>query len=230
MKKRTITIASSIVLGATLTKAGLLIGWDGGTVGNSATNAPGVSGSLFAASIYEVDTAAGSTDGTFGSSIPGADTATTAYAVRLYNSPNNDRIGVQIYNQTGSDIQLDSLEFDYGRWWADSPQDVVVTYAYGALDDPNNTAITTVTGAPALGGKAGDYTDFSVSLSGLTDTVLANGERATFNLIASNAANIQTNGAFDNVAVVGTVIPEPATLGLLAMISTGLFGIRRILM
>jgi len=218
-----------IVLGTAPAQAELLIGWDGGTVGNSATNVTGVSGSLFANSAYAVDATAGSTDGTFGSSFTGADTATTAYAVRLYDSPNNDRIGVQIYNQTGSDIQLDSLVFDFGRWYADAPQDVIVTYAYGDLADANNTAITTITGI-AVTGKAADYTDLSVSLSGLTDTILADGQKATFNLIASNAAGIYNNGAFDNVGVVGTVIPEPATLGLITLIAAGLFGIRRITM
>ncbi len=228
--KTTVYLATlTIILGTTSIQAELLIGWDGGTTANSATNVNGISGNLFAGSIYALDATAGSIDGTFGSSFVGADTAATAYAVRLFSPGDNDTVGVQIFNQTGSEIQLDSLVFDFGRWFEASPQDVIVTYAYGDLADANGTAITTIAGI-AITGKLADYTDLSVSLSGLTDTILADGQKATFNLIASNATGEYNNSAFDNVGVVGNVIPEPATLGLIAFIGAGLFGIRRIMM
>ena len=206
--------------------ADLLIAWDGGVGANSATNAVNVSGTLFADAINDVVTSnAGSTDGTFGSLISGAASGAPTY--RVLDQGGKNRLTFEIVNNTGSDLNLESIVFDYSAWFPDSPLSVRVQYREGSLALPDFTEITTVTVA-GIAGKLGDYEDFAVSLSGLSDTVLADGQAATFDLVAYNANLNNTAGGFDNVGITGSVVPEPATLGLFSLTAVILLICRRV--
>lgn len=181
----------------------LLVGW-GGEWGTQtfATNMTGISGDLWINNIYGVDSTAGSTDGTYGVWIPGADTASTGYVVRTATPGSTDTLSFRVQNQTGSDVTLNKLVFDFGRWFSDSPEDVIVTYSYGGLDIADNTVVEVVSGV-SVTSKLGDYSDVTISLAGLADNVLADGEAAAFKLVATNAAGIYAGAAFDNIAFLG---------------------------
>ena len=192
--------------------ADLLIAWDGGVGANSATNAVNVSGTLFADAINDVVTSnAGSTDGTFGSLISGAASGAPTY--RVLDQGGKNRLTFEIVNNTGSDLNLETILFDYSAWFSDSPLSVRVQYREGDLAMADFTVITNVT-VTGVAGKLADYEDFSISLGGLADTVLAGGQSATFDLVADNANLNNVAGSFDNVAVVGGVVldSDPALL------------------
>ncbi len=180
----------------------LLVGWDT-TGGDPDHQMAGVTGTLFTARAYAVDATGGSSDGTFGSTNSGASLFLGAYAVRASNPGSNDTLEVQLQNLTGAPLRLDSISFDYTMWFNGGPKEVTLSYAYGDLDGiTNTTVIQSATDIPSTG-KVSDYNDFDWSLEGLPDRVLANGEKATFALVAGNTTNLFINGAFDNIAIFG---------------------------
>ncbi|WP_136063496.1 hypothetical protein [Pontiella sulfatireligans] len=212
LKKVTVYFVYWLATGAS---AELLVGWDGGVVSESATNRTGISGNLWAGNLFEVDGNVGSTDGSFGSVYNGASATASAYEVRLSVPGSTDRVSVQVMNNTGSSLQLDQLHFDYAAWWSSSPLDVHVSYAYGNLDITDATPVETVSSSSALNGNTGDYEDFDVALAGLADSVLEDGQSATFMLTALNADGATSSGAFDNIAVSGAlIVPADATLSV----------------
>lgn len=181
---------------------GIIAAWDN-TDGAPDMPVTGVDASL-GGRFREVDTTAGSTDGTFGSSLADADTATTCITVRMDN--NKNAVSLNIVNSSGNPLQLDSIHFDYAPWWAASPKDVDLVYAGGDLDSiTTGTVINSVAGLAHLGSKKGNYYDFDWSLTGLTDRVLAHNESAVFNLVVSNITDggEWANGGFDNIALMG---------------------------
>lgn len=183
----------------------LLIAWDGGILTNTAYVVDGLSGTLFANLIYSADASAGSTDWTFGSSTLGADPSPAAYAVRTANLGSNNTVSVQIHNTSTEVVQLDTLSFDYSPWFSDGPTTVTMSYAYGDLSGVPAETVLNSAGGIAATGKFADYSDFDWSLTGLADRRLAPGERATFTLVATEATGAYVNGAFDNIALFGSV-------------------------
>jgi len=197
------TVVAALLLLVPPSFAGILIAWDGGAATNTAVQADGVGGTLFTGNLYSVDGAVGSTDGSFGGSFTGADTAATAYHVRTVSPGNNDTVGIQIRNNTGEDLHLCMISFDYLAWFANSPKTITLTYAYGDLADADGTILKTVGGLGDGGGRLSDYPDYDWTLENLSDTVLADGESATFELVATDAASETTGGGFDNIAISG---------------------------
>jgi hypothetical protein len=143
--------------------------------------------------------AASSTDGTFGDAYGGAATsANGAYEVRgVEHQAKNSRISVAVTNNTGSSIRLESLLFDYCRWFSDSPTNIAASYLSGDLAIPENTPLGSFTSTEILG-WASDYDDFAVALTNLT---LTDSGHAVFRLEASGAIGQYTGGGFDNVAI-----------------------------
>ncbi len=184
---------------------GLLIGWDGST-GSADFTVPGISGFLLDGQLVDVDSSAGSTDGTFGVSAGGAATALTAYSVRGTNS--QDTLIFSVRNLSGAPLRLDTVHFDYSSWFVNSPKDVTLYYASGDLTGVTNGTIVQSVSGLSNTGKSGNYPDFDWSLSGLADRVLDHGEEVYFSLTGSNAGADWANGAFDNVAVSGGTVPN----------------------
>lgn len=181
---------------------GILLGYHSSKGPTPDFAAAGIDGTLFSSSFDGgIDSKNGSTDGTYGT-LQGATILPSAYIVREGSTNTNSRVGVQIQNNTGDLIELDSISFDYGRWFDNGPQDIIVTYAYGDLDDANNTEVFSATNL-AVTGASGNYHDFDVPLTNLNDVVLANGESATFHFTIDNAAGPWDKGAFDNIAILG---------------------------
>ncbi|VGO16435.1 hypothetical protein PDESU_05026 [Pontiella desulfatans] len=182
---------------------GLLLGYHTGIGTNYDYAVTGVEGSLFGASFdgSVIEASAGSSDGTYGT-LSGASVLRTGYKVREGTTNTNSRVDVRIKNNTGSPLQLESISFDYGRMYEASPQDITLSYAYGNLNEMDNTEIFTATNL-AVTGQYGDYHDFDIPLTNLNDVVLGDGQQATFRLSIDNAAGPWDRGAFDNIAIMG---------------------------
>ncbi len=205
MRKTQFCLLGALVsaLVSTVAQAEVLIGWDGGTTTNTAMQASGISGTLFANKLYSIDATAGSTDGSFGEIFTGANTSATAYNARTASLGENNTVSFQIQNNTGAPLQLNTISFDYLAWFANSPKTIALTYAYGDLAVPDNTILQSISGLGDGGGKLSDYPDYDWTLENLSDYILADGERATFQLIATDALDGTTGGGFDNIAILG---------------------------
>jgi len=175
------------------------IAWDGETTPVFTIN--GINGKITPGE-KGIRTTASSTDGTFGAFYGGATViANGAYELRgeEYN-PDMSRISVAITNNTGASIQLESLLFDYCRWFSNSPTNVFISYLSGDLAVPDNTPLASFTCTNILGWLS-DYDDCTVTLTNLADHVLANGEHAVFRLEAAGAIGQYTGGGIDNIAL-----------------------------
>lgn len=234
IKESIIAIAAIAMTAATSNAAVLLAGFyeagaDSSTAVTRAANfqVTGITATWFGATRA---TNFGSSDLTYGSSsfaAPAHASTDGAYRVNVANT-------LTITNNTGSDVSLESLVFDYhnnGNTTRDYWDIVTLTYVSGDLGVTDATIINTVSGLPrdttSLSGT--DYNDFSWSLTGLADYTLANSESAVFSLISNftdTAAGNPTNfSAIDNMGFIGTVgaIPEPSAallggLGLLLLL------------
>jgi hypothetical protein len=180
-----------------------------------------------------VATDANSTDGTYGTTaIPGSPTTSNAAGVRIASDA-NDSVTLKFVNNTGQPYNLETLHFDYGRWFDNSPKDVTASAVFGDLtggsgQDPNPTQLMSATGL-ATTGKIGDHHDFDVDLTQLTESTLADGEQQNFELVVSNANGDFANGSFDNIALSGSVVPTPSAMsaGLVLLGGMTLVGRRR---
>ena len=187
--------------------ANLLLGYYDSKLNGTDYKAPGIDGILYASNAdgSGIDESAGSSDGTYGT-MSGATIRPTGYKVHMGSTNTNQRVDVQIQNNTGSPLRLDSISFDYGRWFGNSPQDIALNYGYGDLTGiANGEGLFSATNL-AVTGKYADYHDFDIPLTNLSDRVLSDGERATFRLSIGNAGGIWDKGAFDNIAVFGEVV------------------------
>ncbi len=187
---------------------GMLIGWYG-----SATNdylATGIGGTILTNNMHFIDNNSGSSDGTYGTiggSGTGAVTTATGYDIRVGPDALNPLLTLRfaITNNTAEALQLDSISFDYGRFFVNGPADIALLYDTGDLagvtnDTPINSALAT-----PITGKYGDYNDYDWVLSGLADTILAPGEAAQFKFIGSTTGDDFASGAFDNIGIFGGV-------------------------
>ncbi|MDF7824896.1 PEP-CTERM sorting domain-containing protein [Pontiellaceae bacterium B12227] len=219
--------AACLMAGAV--SAELLVGWDGAGSDTPVNGTLGVSGTFFSPS---KDTSRSSNDGWYGpDSVAGGGVfgASTNDTVGYKINGNGSRIAVKITNNSGDDLELSSLLFDYLSIWATGPQTVLLKYDYGALEETEGTLLATIAAPGFSGGSAAlDYPDYAVDLqSALTDYTLADGQSATFGIEGVDASDGGVNGIVDNIAFTGTVIPEPATLGLLCSFSAGILFVRR---
>jgi outer membrane receptor protein involved in Fe transport len=156
----------------------------------------------------------GSTDGTFGDlGSPAADTSGGMSNFRInliQNNTNNNRLDITLTNNTGSDIQLDAFYFDYNPTKLAS-QIVQLKHLKANLGGGDFTSDLDDANGDLIGSfnwvSATSWTDASISLSsGLTDSVLADGESVAFRIeIPVTGDNSGTAFAIDNVAITGTL-------------------------
>ena len=178
---------------------------------------------------FTFDGSKGSSDGTWGNS-----TATPAPVNLLDNSTkfrggNNSLIqDLTLIVNVGGEVTLSELNFDYLIPFSASPRDFTLSYLSGDLGTggvtlfsfTNSAQVATMTGV-----------DVDLTASAMTDFTLTGGQSATFRFDFTDAG--KTGSSFvDNIGILGTVdvIPEPATLGLVAFFGAGVLFIRRRMM
>lgn len=209
MKKLLMTGLAMIVTGQIY--ADIIAYWE------SNVNAPTWATNTLTVTSFKVgvvnDTTFGSTDGTFGTLLsPSASTALGAM-----KGQNGNTMSIRIQNDAATDLQLNTIYFDFSRaFGAVSPDVITVVYKNGNLNDATGTVVGSHT-ATTTPGKAGDYDDIAITLSSvLTDTILSTGQSATFEFQFSGGST--SASGLDNIAVDATsVIPEPATVGMLGL-------------
>lgn len=223
--KRTVVMMSIAMLTAATTMAGIVAYWEGEST-SAATwyDASTVTVGTFKDGVTTDITAWGSNDGTFGT-LAGANPLT----VGGLKGKNGNTLSIRITNVSGSDLQLDSLHFDFAQAFANSPTDIAVVYFNGNLAGASSNDLVGAYTSTITPGGASDYEDVDISLSSAlpTDSVLANTEFVTFEFQFSNGGSDTTAAGLDNIAIQATVIPEPATVGLIALMGGALFGLRR---
>jgi hypothetical protein len=169
---------------------------------------PGIGGG-FNASFF------GSTDGTFGDlGSPAADATAYVSNFRINLQPNTSSqafLDFSLTNNTGADVQLDTLDFDYDPR-ANASLTVELRHLKleigtsgvftSELDDAHATVIGSFSSSTPASGA--DFYDVSISLlGGLTDSVLAPGESAAFRIVLPQNG-VTTAFAIDNVAITGS--------------------------
>lgn len=233
--KKTIAILTAVVCAGSMSaSASLLVGfetWDtnpngGSGVTNAATsNATGFSGdSITQAATWSRSALGASTDGTFGT-LAGADTGTTFKSGLALNNGANGAYDFTVSNNSGSSYALDFFRFDTGTFRPNAAHEWTVSIQSGDL-----TAQTVLSGsADNITGGVTDWYDYDIALSGITGgNVLADGESVTFRLDMAGGTGASGHHQYvDNIAISGNVIPEPATLGLVAAFGGAVLFIRR---
>jgi hypothetical protein len=114
---------------------------------------------------------------------------------------------IRIENASSELLQLDTIHFDFGKAFNASPSTVTLVYYSGSLDDPDDTVVGTYTETGGAIGKESDYADIDLTLSDtLTDTVLSDGQSATFEFRFSGDVSETGSSGLDNIAVFGTQV------------------------
>jgi hypothetical protein len=232
-------IVSALMISAVVGSASaeILISWDAEGVADRTNTTLGVSGRVVSA----MASAQGSNDGWFGpdsTALGGFSGASTDAGTFKINGTNNT-VTLTINNIAGDGkvLSLSTLVFDYGPKWSTlGSTKLTLSYVSGSLGDSadgsgnlaDDTVLSTIDYISQTGNGLSDYSDFSVDLTALlADFKLADGETAKFRLEGSDPL-ITGDTYVDNIAFTGTtVIPEPATLGLVASVSGGILFIRR---
>ncbi|CAA6679373.1 Unannotated [Lentimonas sp. CC4] len=136
----------------------------------------------------------GSADASFGTiDTPAAPNNTMAWQVK-----NGQQQTFSVQNTSSSDLQLNSIHFDYANIFSDLT--IVLSYDSGDLTDADGTILsTTAMGEDQLGALS-DWNDADVALAPLlSDTVLAPGETAVFKLVFTGSGS--SASGLDNLAV-----------------------------
>jgi hypothetical protein len=141
----------------------------------------------------------GSEDGTYGSISTNVLTAPTSTS-RWQISGTNDVATLTYTNTTVADVELTSLHFDIGRWYASASDEFTLSIS----GDVTVVPALLVTNLSVLGFQVYDFDDHDVDLSGLADHTLAAGESVTFTItLTDKAGDTFYNVWIDNVALLG---------------------------
>jgi len=189
---------------AATTPPSVLIGYYGAN-GTNDYHAAGIDGKAYKTKAYAVNEEAGSSDGTYGST-NGASLLKTGYEVRIGSDPvsnQTDTVVFTIENNIGETLRLDSISFDFGRFFAAGPTNLTLRYAWGSLAGIADGTVIQVATNTNVHGKFGDYDDYDWSLAGLADQVLGAGESCGFQLTVSGTTNVDASAGFDNIAIMG---------------------------
>ena len=151
------------------------------------------------------------------------------------NSGNQQQLDIRITNNTGNDAKLTNIAFDIRKPSANAnPTDFQLLYlATGdsaLIKGPSVAAGSEMVnlaglGADTIAGGINNY-DEAVGANISGTAWIADGGYANFRL-KINTGNASAGSQLDNFSVSMEVIPEPATIGLLGIASSGLLVLRR---
>lgn len=180
--------------------------------------------------------------GTFdGNGVPASavtDVGSANYTVT--NGRPSAEVTLTITNNGAADIVLDAFHMDVVAFRPNAPRtyslnvlagsDITVGTVFASdgmpMNDNSTNDITHLGGGLGTGHDVHDDLDIPLSLA---DNTLAAGESAIIQIAFSNGTG--SGGGhhlfLDNVAISGTVVPEPATLSLLALAGIGIMAGRR---
>lgn len=224
--KKTMAIMSVAVLAGTMSaSAGLIAGFDTwGSTAASGVQLDGVTATAaYGAPPWQLSGGAASTDGTFGSvTTPAASTANTLVntGIMLPNGADGNMV-FTITDTTGTARDLTTFHFDFTRFRFGSAENWVLSVTGGDLTNGDVES-----GTAGVFNTSTDLPDYDIDLTGLADFELdANGSvEFTLSFTGGNGA-IGQHSYLDNVGV--SSVPEPATLGLVAMMGGGIMFMRR---
>lgn len=172
-----------------------------------------------------------SADGTFGGlseTVASASTEITSSTNALTLNRSDGTIEFTLTNNSGTDRVVDGFYFDSVSKFGNSAKAWELTVSGAISGAPSSGPAPQVNGGFAA--ATPEQRDHSVDLSGLTDNVWGTGEDIVLTLAFTGAANSSTGGGnelmVDNIAITASVIPEPSTLSLMALVG-GLFLMRR---
>ena len=160
----------------------------------------------------------GSSDGTYGT-LAGANTLTDGG----FKGGIGDHMSTKLVNESGSQLRIDSLHFDFAKNFSGSVDSLVVTIN-------GNPLATAVASGQLPDGARGDYEDFDYILATElgSEFILAAGASVTFQYAFTDSGSNIGNAGLDNIAIQATVVPEPATFALIAgFVTLGLVMVRR---
>ena len=141
----------------------------------------------------------GSTDGTYGPTLPGAGTTNHYGAYRLKDGLYVD---ILLSNETGADVKLTSIVFDIQAFHVGSPNNVTLTYVGGGLAGVASNTLVNSTIISDNQGAEGDYLDFDWSISGLASQTVPDGSNVVFRITASGGVGGPKATGLDNVGFV----------------------------
>ena len=213
MNKQILILISTIfalIISATQAEV-VIAGWD--SWGDSITNSTasvietGFSASLATAAGDWTRTSSGSTDLTFGvtsGALSSTDTATGALITKVLDAEGNlSYLQFTVTNDGTAEYELTGFHFDMQRQYSTSPRYYKVDVVSGSditAGNLVNDQYLTATNPLDL-----DYADFDISLSNLTDNVLAAGESATFRLTITGG-NDSARTFVDNIAITASPV------------------------
>lgn len=185
-----------------------------------------------------VDTTWGTFDGNGVPASAVTDVGTANFTVT--NGRPSAEVTLTITNNGAADIALDAFHMDVAAFRPNAPRTYALNVLAGSditvgnvftsdapMNDNSTNAITHLGGGLGTGHDVHD--DLNLALSGLADSTLESGGTAIIQIAFSNGTG--SGGGhhlfLDNVAISGTVVPEPATLSLLALAGVGILAGRR---
>jgi len=130
-----------------------------------------------------VNSAQGSTDGSYGSSVGSAPDVGGSF--ELFDG---DSLAISITNYAAGIVRIDELNLDFNRRLTGSPTDVSVAYEPGDLDD-GTTTLGSLSGQGVVESDLADYADLDCELRRyLADITLDQSESAVFRVRVSGAS------------------------------------------
>ncbi|VGO11966.1 hypothetical protein PDESU_00514 [Pontiella desulfatans] len=144
----------------------------------------------------------GSDDTSYGTLLGGAQTRGGTFIV-INGNPDPTVI---ITNNTGGELELDSLNFDAARKWAASMDAVTVSMS----GDLGSATLLSHTGLVQVS-NIGNYSDFDIDLTGLADRKLSDGESVAFTFAFADGGLGTGYAVLDNIAIIGSGF-APATM------------------
>jgi hypothetical protein len=236
--KKTAIIITVAVMSAGWIQAALLAGWDTHGTGPISSNAPNViAGGVSAFIGQQVEPAFGTVGGgfsvsttlnsdtTFGN-IAGASAASDSSITLRMNNNNNRQLDIKITNTSGFNMTLDGFHFDYRKQNASTTGTTIELIHLKSVSDLNGWVGQSLDTQTPVSNYVWYDVDVVLTNTILNDVVLADGESAAFRLRVTDTDEF-LNWQVDNIGITGTVIPEPATLGLITAFGGAVLFIRR---
>lgn len=219
MPKLSTLSAGLLIAGIPLTShAALIVGWETWASGNevaSVVNGDATGLGQEVVGDWRESSASSSNDGTFGT-LAGATTSTGAASSGTYIG-NSQTAGSYDFTVTAgvNSLILEDFHFDARRKRGNSAPNYTVTVVAGDIT-------LGLVGSGSLGNALNgsgptNHNDFDIDLTSLADHVLTPGESATFRLAFTGGTptNNDQHTYLDNVAISGSIVPEPGSLALL---------------